>query len=129
MSFILISHLIFLSLFELVYDGKITKQWTIIIPILLIGCGHSMMATLQGPIVNKLCQDKAQIPLVFSKMKVYEGVAISVMMYVTGYVRQKSGSYIGVSILLIVTAGISIFFAVYLERMANDKKNEQYSLI
>ena len=46
MSLILVAHFMFLALFELVVDGKIQKQWTIIVPILLIGFGHSMMATL-----------------------------------------------------------------------------------
>ena len=46
MSLILVAHFMFLSLFEFVVDGKIQKQWTIIVPILLIGFGHSMMATL-----------------------------------------------------------------------------------
>lgn len=45
-----------------------------------------MMATLQGPIVNKLCEDKNQIPLIFSRIKIFEGISISIMMYTTGLV-------------------------------------------
>lgn len=129
MSLILVAHFMFLALFEFVVDGKIQKQWTIIVPILFIGFGHSMMATLQGPIVNKLCEDKSMIPLIFSKMKIFEGISISVMMYSTGLVRQKTGSYTGVSLLLIATAAVSIFFAVYLDNLAKEKAKSKYSLL
>ena len=62
-------------------------------------------------------------------MKIFEGVAISVMMYATGFVRQKTGSYTGVSLLLIATAAVSIFFAVYLDNLAKEKEDSKYSLL
>ena len=62
-------------------------------------------------------------------MKIFEGVAISVMMYATALVRQKTGSYTGVSLLLIATAAVSIFFAVYLDNLAKEKEDSKYSLL
>ena len=62
-------------------------------------------------------------------MKIFEGVAISVMMYATGLVRQKTGSYTGVSLLLIATAAVSIFFAVYLDNLAKEKEDSKYSFL
>jgi len=62
-------------------------------------------------------------------MKIFEGVSISIMMYTTGFVRLKTGSYTGVSLLLIATAAVSIFFAIYLDNLAKEKMDSKYSLI
>jgi hypothetical protein len=61
---IMLAQFIFLGLQHFCVDpsGHITTQWFVIVPILFIGVGHSLMATLQGPIVNKLCRTPKQIP-------------------------------------------------------------------
>ena len=61
-------------------------------------------------------------------MKIFEGVSISIMMYTTGFVRLKTGSYTGVSLLLIATAAVSIFFAIYLDRTTWPKKRWTQSI-
>lgn len=51
-------------------------------------------------------------------MKICEGLSIAIIMYVTGLVRQYTGDYFWVSVLIIINAAISVGFAIYLMRLA-----------
>lgn len=51
-------------------------------------------------------------------MKICEGLSISIIMYVTGLVRQHTGNYFWVSVLIIINSAISIGFALYLMKLA-----------
>ena len=57
-------------------------------------------------------------------MKICEGLSIAIIMYITGYVRQLTGSYFGVSLLIIFNSGVSIALAFYLMRLAVQKPKE-----
>lgn len=52
-------------------------------------------------------------------MKICEGLSIAIIMYITGCIRQYTGSYFGVSILIIFNSGVSIAFAFYLMHLAD----------
>ena len=56
---VLLAHVVFLLMNELCVDaqGQLTHFYVVIIPIVLIGFGHSLTATLLGPAVNKVVPD------------------------------------------------------------------------
>ena len=54
------AHVLFLILKQKVEsDGILTQQYLLVIPCLVIGCGHALQATVVGPLVNKLVSKKA----------------------------------------------------------------------
>ena len=91
------------------------------IPILFIGIGHAMEATIQGPIVNKYVdsKDKDVIPQIFSMLKIFEGLVLSIAVYANGHIRQIYGSYFGVSAMILVNTSIGIFIGLYLIGLAS----------
>mmetsp|Transcript_11587 Transcript_11587/g.17532 ORF Transcript_11587/g.17532 Transcript_11587/m.17532 type:complete len:355 (-) Transcript_11587:165-1229(-) len=95
------------------------------IPILSLGVGHAMQATLQGPIVNKIVgsNNPAIIPQVFSTMKIFEGLILSISMYLNGHIRQLTGSYFGVSLLILVNSSIGVGLCIYLRQLIDSKEN------
>ena len=58
-------------------------------------------------------------------MKIFEGCSISVAIYANGHIRQSTGSYFGVSLLLIANASIGTLAALYLARLASLPKEEE----
>ena len=58
-------------------------------------------------------------------MKIFEGCSIAVAIYANGHIRQSTGSYFGVSVLLIANASIGALAALYLARLASLPKEEE----
>lgn len=85
--------------------------YPLIVLCLFLTAGHAMMTTLQTPAVSKYITDKNLQTKFFSSIKVMEGIIISVCMYVYGYIRQHTGSYTEMSILLIFLSCLGYFFA------------------
>lgn len=81
---------------------------------LLLTAGHAMMTTLQTPAASKYITDKTEQTKFFSYIKIGEGVVISCCMYAYGYIRQRTGSYTEMSLLLIVIAVSGYALACYL---------------
>ena len=92
------------------------SQMLVSVPILMYGIGHAMLATVQAPIVNKYADptNKDMIPQIFSWLKIFEGMSLSVVIYTNGHIRQITGSYLGVSLLIIVLAFLGILVSLRL---------------
>ena len=114
MLMIALAHCLFLFFYE-EYTKTNFHQAFIFVPILFIGFGHALNATLNGPIVNKVLANQKLIPRVFSLMKILEGLVLSLGMYINGYIRQSTGSYTGVCALIIFNSILGIGLAKYLQ--------------
>mmetsp|Transcript_935 Transcript_935/g.1672 ORF Transcript_935/g.1672 Transcript_935/m.1672 type:complete len:305 (+) Transcript_935:303-1217(+) len=97
------------------------SQLIVAVPILLIGIGHTMQATIQGPIVNKYIdsQNKDEITQIFSILKIFEGLVLSITMYANGHIRQITGTYFGVSLLIIVVSALGQFVGFNLIQLSS----------
>lgn len=87
---------------------------------LLLTAGHAMMTTLQTPAASKYLTDKNDQTKFFSYIKIGEGIVISFCMYLYGFIRQHTGSYTEMSLLLIAIAVAGYLLARYLQKLADD---------
>ena len=60
-----------------------------------------------------------------SIQKISEGAVIAGVVYINGHIRQSTGSYNGVSALVIINCLIGLAASTYLERRAFAKENNQ----
>jgi ABC-type phosphate transport system permease subunit len=86
------------------------------IPLFLMAIGHTIHATVQGPLVNKYAdkRNKDMIPRIFSLLKIYEGLVINLGIYTYGNLRQWTGSYFVVSAVIVVSTSIGVVLGIYL---------------
>ena len=87
----------------------------VVIPIILIGFGHALQATLGGPMVNKIVPDKKEQARALSTMKIFEGSSIAFFTYVNGHMRQASGNYNAVGALTVINCVIGMTCAFILD--------------
>ena len=113
------------GLFRLFQDLNMKGEWFVVQPILVLGLAHALVTTMQGTLVNKLITNKKLIPQVFSTMKIFEGVGISIAIYANGHIRQSTGSYFGVSMFIILNASVGAAAALYLNHLVQMPKEEE----
>jgi hypothetical protein len=77
-------------------------KWLVVSPIVMFGFGHAMFTTVLSPNVPLIIKNNSELlPVCFSIMKVAEGVMITVFTQMGGWIRQTTGNYSGVTMLLI----------------------------
>jgi hypothetical protein len=108
-------------LFRTLQNAGIKSELRILIPILFLGLGHALFTTLQGSLVKKLCDNPKLIPKIFSILKILEGTSISITIYANGLIRQATGSYFCVSLILITCSLAGGFGSVYLHMMVSNR--------
>ena len=113
--------LVFLSQFlfffikaDLDADGTLGNGWLAVIPIICIAISHSVFSTILVPIVNKYLGTEKLIAKFLSMLKIMEGLALSVAIYVNGRLRQATGNYTAVSMLILMNSMIGVGLTVYL---------------
>lgn len=98
------SHSCYLLMFE-----HLSYQWVSVAPIVMFGLGHALFTTLVSPIVPKLVEGEQELlPICFSILKVLEGFCITIFTQMAGGLRQSTGSYTWVSLLLMGCNGIAL---------------------
>ena len=66
------------------------------------------------PIVNKYIKGDKMIAKFLSMLKIMEGVSLSIAMYVNGRLREATGTYTAVCMLILANACIGIALSIYL---------------
>jgi len=65
-------------LFYFLIQEHISQHWVAIAPIFFFGLGHAIFTTLIPTSAPKMVDSPDQLPIVFSIMKVIEGLAITI---------------------------------------------------
>ena len=70
-------------------------------PLVPFGLGHALFTIMLSPTVPKIVPNKDLLPNCFSLMKIIEGFNIMTFTYLAGYLRQRTGDYSSVTLLLL----------------------------
>jgi nitrate/nitrite transporter NarK len=98
------SHFCYLLIFD-----HIRYRWVPIVPIVIFGLGHACFTTLVAPAVPYVIgNDFELLPTCLSLLKVVEGFSITGLQQVSGAIRETTGNYTCVSLLLMVCSLSSI---------------------
>ena len=104
---LLITHLSYLLIPE-----QTRYKFIAVVPILLFGLGHALFTTLLSPTVPLIIKNNNDLlPMCFSFLKIFEGVAITCFTQAAGWVRQTTGTYSYVTVLLMSCNFMAILLA------------------
>jgi len=103
MGMIVVVHICYLSLQDVRNPGQ-DGGWLAIWPLMLFGLGHALFTTMQAPTVPKLVNREQDLGRVFTIIKITESMSITFFVFMVGYVRQSTGSFTGVSFMMLCCA-------------------------
>ena len=88
MSLICFAQVIFLSLkADLLESGELGTWWFAVVPIILISISHTILSSMQLPIINMYVTNPKIMSKVLSMMKILEGSIIGIVIYINGHLR------------------------------------------
>merc|ERR1712079_681289 len=118
-AMVLAVHICYLSISDVTGEGQV-GGWGTIFPLIIFGLGHALFTTMQAPTVPKLVKNKDNLPRIFTYVKITESLGITFFVYLAGVVRQSTGSFTGVLLMLIVCAAISMSASFVLIQESKD---------
>ena len=71
-----------------------------IFPLFIFGIAHAAFTVLNTPMATKLVLDKSKLPTCFSMLQISQNFSVMIITQLVGWIRQSTGSYTGVSFLL-----------------------------
>lgn len=106
-SLVLVVHMSYLSMSDTTEPTDDFSWWPVL-PLFPFGLGHALFTTMQAPTVPKLVKNEVHLPRVFTYVKITESLGITFFVFMAGYVRQTTGCFTGVSLMMLICAGISM---------------------
>jgi len=121
-------HLFYLSLNGVEEDSGENGGMPAIFPLVFFGFGHALFTTVQGPVVPTLVSDKSKISSTFNLIKITESLGITVFTWLAGYIRQSTGSFDGVLVMLCMCCCISLAACNRLMKLSNEQDSANFTV-
>ena len=117
-AMILLVHMSYLSISDYPKADEKSEEanesWMPVLPLFMFGLGHALFTTMQAPTVPKLVKNETHLSRIFTYVKITESLGITVFVYLAGYIKTHTGSFTGVSLMMLVCASVALLCTFWL---------------